>query len=79
MLRNNEAFAMAARLDGRQVVRQSGALTPVLSCSLISPSLLPYLLVGALGGLAFRLVLRLVTYLWRRWRARGASVPALSS
>ncbi len=80
MLRNNEAFAMAARLDGRQVRAPIGRVDtrPVVPTP-ISPSLLPYLLVGALGGLAFRLVLRLVTYLWRRWRARGASVPALSS
>ena len=62
ILRNAEAFATAARLDARQVGAPVKRVDtrPVVQ-SPITFSLLPYLMVGAVGGLAFRLILRLVT------------------
>ena len=78
MLRDTAASAISGRLDARQVRSPVVDSRPVVQTP-ISPSLFPYLLFGAVGGLAFGLFLWLVTYLWRKWRARGASVPALSS
>ncbi len=42
----------------------------------IGPLLYPFLIVGAVGGIALRLLLRLVSSLWRKRGVRGTPVPA---
>jgi uncharacterized protein involved in exopolysaccharide biosynthesis len=77
ILRSTQASEMASSLETRQIGEQFRLLD---SASLpekpIRPSLYAYLIVGALGGVAFLLLLLLASSLWRRRRVRGAPVPA---
>jgi uncharacterized protein involved in exopolysaccharide biosynthesis len=77
ILRNTQASEMAISLETRQIGEQFRLLDPArLPEKPIRPSLYAYLIVGALGGVAFLLLLLLASSLWRRRRVRGAPVPA---
>jgi uncharacterized protein involved in exopolysaccharide biosynthesis len=77
ILRNTGEAEMAVHLETRQIGEQfrlvEAARRPEKP---IRPSLWPYLVVGALGGMAFRLLLRLVSSFWRRRRMQATPVPA---
>jgi hypothetical protein len=76
-LRNAEAAAMATRLDTRQIGEQFRLLEAARAPEKpIGPFLWPFLVVGALGGIAFRLLVRLASWLWRRRGANGRAVAA---
>ena len=71
LLSNREAAKMALRLEQRQISEQfkiiDGARLPERP---IGPYRFPYVVLGALGGIATGLLLSLIATIWRRRRTR---------
>ena len=77
ILRESYASQMEIALETRQIGEQFRLIESArLPEHPIGPLLYPFLIVGAVGGIACRLLLRLASSLWRRRRMQAALASA---